>query len=146
MTRASQNFNRVAVARPARLRSGEQQWEGRIEGVAPAVDPATGLAVVSVTGVPAGVATGTPIDATVTVGQVRGLVIPRSAVIEDPQSGAKLVFVQSRGQHGALRFAARQVTIDVQSADLVRVRSGLRAGERVASQGAIDLLAPPGGS
>jgi DNA-binding beta-propeller fold protein YncE len=56
------------------------------------------------------------------------------------------VDVESRDEQGMLRFAARHVTIDVQSADLVRVRSGLRAGERVASQGAIDLLAPPGGS
>jgi multidrug resistance efflux pump len=137
---------RVAPGNPVRLRSGGRGWEGSVEGIAPAVDPATGLAVLSVSGVPPGVATGTPIDATVVVGRARGLVIPRSAVIEDPQSGAQLVFVQSRDEHGALRFAARRVTIDVQSADLVRVRSGLRAGERVASQGAIDLLAPPGGS
>ena len=137
---------RIAPGNPVRLRSGGQQWEGRIEGIAPAVDPATGLAIVSVTGVPAGVATGTPVDATVIVGQAKGLVIPRSAVIEDPQSGAKLVFVQSRDKHGVLRFAARHVTIDVQSADLARVTVGLRAGERVASQGAIDLLAPPAGS
>jgi RND family efflux transporter MFP subunit len=137
---------RIAPGNPVRLRSGGGSWKGSVEGVAPAVDPATGLAVVSVTGVPPGVAPGTPIDATVVVGRARGLVIPRSAVIEDPQSGAQLVFVQSGDEHGALRFAARQVTIDVKSADLVRVRSGLRAGERVASQGAIDLLAPPAGS
>lgn len=137
---------RIAPGNPVRLRSGGQAWDGRVEGVAPAVDPSTGLAVVSVSGVPDGVATGTPIDATVVVGIARGLVIPRSAVIEDPQSGAKLVFVRSRDEHGALRFAARHVTIDVQSADFVRITSGLRAGERVASQGAIDLLAPPPGS
>jgi RND family efflux transporter MFP subunit len=137
---------RIAPGNPVRLRAAGQDWMGSVEGIAPAVDPATGLAVVSVAGVPPGVATGTPVDATVVVGRARGLVIPRSAVIEDPQSGAHLVFVQSRDEHGSLRFAARHVTIDVQSADLVRVRSGLRAGERVASQGAIDLLAPPAGS
>jgi cobalt-zinc-cadmium efflux system membrane fusion protein len=137
---------RVASGDPVHLRSGAQRWEGRVQGVAPAVDPATGLAILSVSGIPPGIASGTPIDATVVVGQAYGVVIPRAAVVEDPQSGARLVFVQTRDAKGTLRFVARHVAVDVENADRVRVTAGLRAGERVAAQGAIDLLVPPEGS
>jgi multidrug efflux pump subunit AcrA (membrane-fusion protein) len=99
------------------------------------------LAVASVSGVPACVAPGTPVDATVTVGVARGVVVPRSAVIEDPQTGAELVFVQS----AAGGFQARRVTIDSRDDRFARVTSGVRIGERVASSGAIDLLTNPGG-
>ncbi|MBV8490438.1 MAG: efflux RND transporter periplasmic adaptor subunit [Candidatus Eremiobacteraeota bacterium] len=125
--------------------AGGVAFDARVAGVAPAVDPATGLAIVDVSGVPAGVAAGTPLDATVAIGVSRGLVVPRSAVIEDPQTGQSLVFVRKKDSGGAITFSARKVTVGAQAdADAV-VTSGLHAGEEVASQGAIDLLAPAGG-
>ncbi|MBV8155945.1 MAG: efflux RND transporter periplasmic adaptor subunit [Candidatus Eremiobacteraeota bacterium] len=136
---------RIAAGDPVHVRAGNRRWEGRVTGVGSAVDPATGLAVVEVDGVPSGIPAGTPIDATVVVGMVRGIVIPAGAVIEDPQTGDTLVFVQTRDKSGNTTFVQRTVTIDGRSASMARVVSGLHAGERVASQGAIDLLAPQEG-
>ena len=136
---------RVRAGDSVRLTAGDTSWGGRVSGVATAVDPATGLAVMTVDGVPSGIAAGTPVDATVVVGAARGLLIPAQAVIEDPQSGRTLAFVQTRDKNGATTFEARTVTIDARNEAFVRVASGLRPGERVAARGAIDLLAPPSG-
>jgi multidrug efflux pump subunit AcrA (membrane-fusion protein) len=40
-------------------------------------------------------------------------------------------------------FASREVRLGLQSGDFVLVLSGLKPGERVAAEGAIELLAPP---
>lgn len=138
----------VAQIRPGdlvRARGGGRSFEGSVAGIATAVNPATGLAAVAIAGVPPDFAAGTPIDATIIVGRVRGLVLPRSAVVVDPQNGNTLVFVQTRESNGTVRFTSRVVTIDMQGDAAVRITSGVRAGERVAAQGGVDLLAPSGG-
>ncbi len=89
---------------------------------------------------------GTPVDAVVVVGRVQGLVVPRAAVVEDPQNGNTLLFVLSTAPDGTKRFVSRVVTIDAQNDTSVRVTAGVRGGERVAAQGGVDLLAPAGGS
>ncbi|HEY1975862.1 MAG TPA: HlyD family efflux transporter periplasmic adaptor subunit [Candidatus Baltobacteraceae bacterium] len=134
---------RVTAGDAVTMRAGTLTWSGRVSGVATAVDPATGLAVMSVDGIPSGVAAGTPVDATVVVGSVRGLIVPADAIVEDPQSGKTLAFVQGHDKNGATIFEPRTVTIDARNDSFVRVTSGLRAGERVAERGTIDLLAPP---
>ncbi len=139
-----QQLSRVRTGNLVRLRSDAGRWLGRVEGVAPAVDPSTGLALLSVTGVPPGVATGTPVDATVVVGVVHGLVVPIDAIVSDPQTGAQLVFVQTLDRAGSAHFAARTVHADAHDDRLMRIVSGLQNGERIAAQGAIDLLAVPG--
>lgn len=139
------DVTRIASGDSVTMHAGALTWSGRVSGVATAVDPATGLAVMSVDGVPSGVAAGTPVDATVVVGAARGLVIPAGAVIEDPQTGRTLTFVQTHDKTGALTFEARTVTIDARNEAFVRVTSGLKPGERVAARGAIDLLAPASG-
>jgi cobalt-zinc-cadmium efflux system membrane fusion protein len=136
---------RISAGDPVEARASGVRWSGRVEGIATAVDPATGLAVVSVSGVPAGTAAGTPVDASVITGNVRGLVIPASAIVEDPQTGAQLVFVRTIERSGAPHFTARNVTIGTRNAKYARVLSGLRPGEQVAAEGAIDLLSQPGG-
>lgn len=133
---------RISVGDPVALHSDGARWAGRVAGIAPAVDPSTGLAILSVSGVPPGIAAGTPLDATVTVGTLYGLVVPKDAVIEDPQTGARLVFVAQPKSGGGVRFGSRTITIGAQDDQFARITSGLRAGERVASEGAIDLLAP----
>jgi len=130
---------------PVRVSSNGLRFNAHVAGVAPAVNPATGLAVVSVSGIPDTVAAGTPVDASIVVGHARGLVVPRSAIVVDPQNGNTLVFVQSRDRNGALRFASRVVTIDAQNDATVRVSAGLHAGERIAARGGIDLLTPAAG-
>jgi RND family efflux transporter MFP subunit len=132
----------IAPGDAVRGKAGDVSWDGRIGGIASAVDQATGLAVATVTGLPGDVAAGSPMTVDVVVGRSRGLVIPVAAVVEDPQTGRKLVFV--RGNDGS--FASREVRLGVQSGDRVLVISGLHAGERVAAQGAIELLAPPADS
>ena len=135
-------IGRVHVGDVATLHYGGSVSQGRVTGIAPAVDPATGLALLTVSGVPAGTPPGTPVDATLVVGTLRGIVVPRSAVIEDPQTGDRLVFVAERHADGTLHFASRNVTIDAQDDRVARIASGLHPAERVAAQGAIDLLAP----
>lgn len=137
---------RVSAGNLVRAQANGRTFDARIAGVASAVSPSTGLAAVSIAEVPAGLPAGTPVDAHIVVDRVRGLVVPRSAVVVDPQNGNTLVFVQTVDGHGDERFASRVVTIDAQNETTVRVASGLRAGERVAAQGAIDLLAPSGGN
>ncbi len=120
------------------------RFDARIGAVAPAVNPATGLAEVSVVGIPSDVPPGTPIDATVVYGRVRGLVVPQSRLIADPQSGRMLAFVESIGKDGTQTFAVRHVGLGASDSRFAVVR-GLRVGERVAAQGTILLLAPTGG-
>jgi multidrug efflux pump subunit AcrA (membrane-fusion protein) len=136
---------RISTGDPVRVRAGGRSFTAVVAGVAPSVNPATGLATLDIRGIPSDVPAGTPLDALVTVGRVRGLVVPRGAIVEDPENGNTLVFVQTHARDGSMRFESRTVTVDAQSDSLVRVSSGLRAGERVAAQGAIDLLAPAGG-
>jgi multidrug efflux pump subunit AcrA (membrane-fusion protein) len=136
---------RIATGDEVRLHAGDRRWTGHVEGVGSAVDPVTGLAVVTVAGVPSGVPAGTPVEASVVIGAVSGIVVPRSAVIEDPQTGHTLVFVHSVDKSGNPTFESREVTIDAQNDRVARVASGVHVGERVAAQGAIDLLAPAGG-
>ncbi len=138
------DVTRITSGDRATLRAGTETWYGRVSGIATAVDPATGLAVISVDGVPNGIASGTPVDATVDVGRARGLVVPLTATVEDPQTGRTLAFVQTRDKKGETSFQARAITVDARNDAFVRVLSGLRPGERVAARGAIDLLAPPG--
>ncbi len=133
----------IAPGDLVRAKAGDVAWEGRVSGVAGAVDQATGLAVVSVSGVPGDLAAGSPVRADVVSGHTQGLAIPLSAVVEDPQTGRKLVFVQAKDAAGNQTFTSREVRLGLQSGDLVLVLSGLKAGERVAAQGAIELLAPP---
>lgn len=139
------NVAQIAPGDSVRMISNGMRFDAHVAGVASAVNPATGLAVVSVSGIPDTVAAGTPVDASIVVGHARGLVIPRSAIVVDPQNGNTLVFVQTRDRNGVLHFASRVVTIDAQNDASVRVSAGLHAGERIAARGGIDLLAPAAG-
>ncbi|HXM06510.1 MAG TPA: hypothetical protein VN936_03560, partial [Candidatus Acidoferrum sp.] len=96
-----------------------------------------GVATVRISYVPPNVVSGTPIDGTAAIGRLRGVTVPIAAIVEDPESGDDLVFVQSPSDG---KFKVRRVRVDGRDDRWARVVSGLRIGERVASQGAIDLL------
>lgn len=132
----------IAAGNPVRARADGRTFAATVSGVATAVNSATGFATAGLRGIPDDLPPGTPLDATVVVGRIRGLLIPREAVVEDPGTGNTLVFVQTRSRDGGLHFVSRNVRIDVRGEALVRVAAGLRTGERVAARGAIDLLAP----
>jgi RND family efflux transporter MFP subunit len=138
------DVTRIQSGDVVRVRADSRSFDARVGGVAPAVDPATGLAVINVTGVPADVPPGTPVDATVVYGRARGLIVPESSLVTDPGTGKTMAFVETTGRNGEQHFAARVVSTGAVDRGYVIVR-GLRAGERVAAQGAVDLLAPSGG-
>lgn len=118
---------------------------GRVTGVSAALDPATQSATVVVTGVPAGAPAGSAVQARIDVARDRGVIVPQSAIVQDPQSGDTLVFVQTRDKNGNVKFEQRTIQVAHQNGSEALVASGLRAGEKVAAQGAFNLLAPAGG-
>lgn len=133
--------DRVAFSIPGTALSGN----GRIDGVSTAVDPATQTATVTASGFPSGAPAGSAVQAAIDVKRERGILIPQSAVVQDPQSGATLVFVQTRDKDGTMKFEQRTVDVRAQNGSQALVSSGLRAGERIAAQGGFALLAPAGG-
>jgi multidrug efflux pump subunit AcrA (membrane-fusion protein) len=114
---------------------------GHVSAIVPAVNPATQTATVVVTGVPRGAVAGTAVRAKITVARVRGLLIPESAIVADPQRGVNVVFVQQRRSNGTTTFVQRTVRVAHQDGTTAEVTGG-RTGERIAAKGAFELLAP----
>lgn len=114
----------------------------RVTAVVPAVNPATQSATVVVDGVPSGAVAGNAITARIVVAHVRGLLIPESSIVQDPQSGANVVFVQDPGSR---RFEQRNVTVVHEDGMTAQIRGNLHRGERIAARGAFELLAPASG-
>jgi multidrug efflux pump subunit AcrA (membrane-fusion protein) len=145
----------VSASDAARVHSGDTvefsvpgtalRSSGRVAGVAPALDPATQTATVVVTGAPSAAPGGSAVQATIVVAHDRGIVIPQSAIVQDPQSGQTLVFVQTRDKNGAIKFDQRNVTVAQQNGSRALIASGLHAGEKIAAQGGFALLAPANG-
>jgi RND family efflux transporter MFP subunit len=128
-----------------RLSNRERSGRGRVRGVVPSVDPATQMKTVVVAGIPPGAAPGDAVEADIDVGVRHGVVIPTAAIVEDPQSGKSIVFVRERAQDGSRKFVSREITVAAGDDARTLVASGLRDGDRIAAQGAFDLLAPSGG-
>lgn len=136
---------RVGNAVSLRVASRGRSGTGLVRSIVPSVDPATQTTTVVVAGTPVDSVAGDAVDATIAVGTRRGIVIPTSAIVEDPQSGKSIVFVRERQKDGSEKFASREIAIAAGDDSRSLVRSGLRSGERFAAQGAFDLLAPGGG-
>ncbi len=139
----AQTAQRIHVGDLAHLRlpRSEVESSGHVTAVVPVVDPLTQSATVTVSGTPAGAVPGDAVEATIVVGVRSGPIVPTTAVVEDPQSGKTLLFVQTKDGS----FAARDVRVDASDASLALIGRGVKPGERVASQGSYELLAPPGG-
>jgi multidrug efflux pump subunit AcrA (membrane-fusion protein) len=120
---------------------------GTVRDIVPSADPLTQTATVVVAGSPPGAQSGDPIDARIelSASRRRGILIPTDAIVDDPESGATIVFVRSESGAGGARFVARAVTVGAGDGASSLVTSGLRAGDRIAAHGAYDLLAPTGG-
>jgi len=116
---------------------------GHVVAVVPAVDPTTQVTTVVVDGLPQQAIAGEAVAARIIVAQARGIVVPSSAVVTDPETGKTVVFVHD--QHAKDPFASRDVALGPSDGTSVVVASGLRAGETIAVQGAYNLLAPSGG-
>ena len=132
--------NRVEL----RARQAGAQSLGTVIAVVPAVDPTTQAATVIVRGVPTDAISGDAVTATITTAHERGVVVPTSAIVQDPETGRNVVFVEDLRAKADGSFASREVTLRATDATQTIIGSGLRAGERVAAQGGYNLLAPSG--
>jgi HlyD family secretion protein len=121
------------------------QTNAVVRAVVPSVDPATQTSTVVLSGAPAGAASGDAVEATIAAARHHGVVIPTEAIVEDPQTGHKIVFVRAKGSGGEDTFASREIQIGDGDDTTTLVTNGLRTGERIAARGAFDLLAPAGG-
>jgi HlyD family secretion protein len=126
------------------LARSDQSSHGVVTAVVPAVDPNTQESTVVVSGVPPDALPGDAVRATIVTETVRAVIIPMEAVVQDPQSGDTYVFVRTQTPDGAVRFAARKVTVRVSDADHAAVSRGLQSGENVAAKGAFELLSVSG--
>lgn len=137
----------ISVGNPASLTIDglRSAGSGSVTAVVPSVDPATQSATVVVSGVPPGAVAGSAVQARIVVAHVSGVLIPQSAIVQDPQSGDNVVFVQQRQKDGSLKFVQRTVEIRHEDGTTAQIASGVRPGERIAAQGAFSLLAPGGG-
>jgi len=116
-----------------------------VRAVVPSVDPTTQTSTVVLSGAPEGAASGDAVEATIAAGERRGVLIPTEAIVEDPQSGHAVVFVRAKGKDGNPTFVSREIGVADGDDTTTLVASGLRTGEKIASRGAFDLLAPAGG-
>ena len=139
---------RISVGDRAQLHVAHSAdtFAGKVVAYVPAVDPATQTATVVVSGVPSTALAGDAIDADITVAAEHGLLVPTSAIVQDPQSGDTLVFVATSDDQGRQQFAPRKVQVGAGNQSSTRILKGLRDGERIATEGAFDLLAPAAGS
>lgn len=117
---------------------------GHVTALVPSVDPTTQTTTALVSADPPNGVPGDAVTATIDVGTRRGVIVPASAVVADPQSGKSVVFVLTVGKDGA-KFAQREVTVAESDDRNALLGSGVKNGEKVATQGAFDLLAPGGG-
>jgi multidrug efflux pump subunit AcrA (membrane-fusion protein) len=131
----------VGHAASLRLARGGTATSGTVTAVVPAVDPATQIATVVVGGVPAGAVPGDAITATITVGHRRGVIVPATALVQDPQTGRTVVFVP--GSDGT--FTMRSVEVGASDDTSAVLAGGVKPGERIAARGGYELLAPNGG-
>ncbi len=123
---------------------GATELRGRISGIGGGVDEVTQLRTVTVAIVQGHAAVGTAVDAEIAVAQADGVLLTRDAVVEDPQSGERVVFVASKDAKGATEFVARRVRVLAEDGKHVVV-AGVKPGEKIATRGAFALLAPPDG-
>ncbi len=124
----------------------ENVTHGEVTAVVPAVDPATQVGTVVVNGAPGDAVPGDAVTATIVVGHVRGVLVPSTAIVQDPQTGKTVVFVRdSHPKAGESGFRLRTVAVRASDAANASIASGLRAGESIAAQGGYTLLAPAGG-
>ena len=146
LTVSASDAAQISVGNPAEIRTSPTAVAlGRVSGVATALDPATQAATVTVAGVPPNAVAGSAVSVRITVGHARGLLVPQAAIVTDPQSGENDVFVLQKQQDGSFKFAARKVELGHEDGTTAQLTSGVHVGERVASQGAFELLAPAGG-
>jgi multidrug efflux pump subunit AcrA (membrane-fusion protein) len=145
----AETAQRITTGDPATLQVTSAHagtTQGTVTAVVPAVDPATQSATIVVSGAPADAVSGDAVSATIVVSHVRGVIVPTTAIVQDPQTGKTVVFVQDpHPKAGDPGFRLRPVIVRAGDATTSVLAAGLRPGERIAAQGGYMLLAPAGG-
>jgi len=143
---AGSDLARIAPRDLVRLRvqSTGAALAGRVRGIGGAVDPTTQSAQVIVDADVPAAFSGSAVSAQIVVARDRGIVIPQQAIVADPQSGATLVFRQTRRADGTTTFAQQSVRV-IFSNNISAEVTGLHAGDKIAARGAFELLAPSAG-
>lgn len=137
------DLSRVKVGADVEVRTvawPDRIFRGRIEWISAALDPASRTARVRATLGNEGHELLPEMYATMSIATParKALAIPRGAVLHAGEE--RIVFVQAgRRENGLLRFQRRRVVLDDVQGDLVPVKEGLQAGERVVVQGALLL-------
>jgi multidrug resistance efflux pump len=141
---AGADLRRVRVGSDVTFRvlGSELSGNGTVEGVSTGIDPVTQTGTVLVRGVPTDAPVGSTVEAKIVVARVRGIVVPESAVVQDPQSGNAVVFVVAKDKNGDESFQQSIVRVVSHNGREVLVSSGLRIGQRIATRGGFTLLAP----
>ena len=135
---------RLAVGAPARASLPAfpgRTFDGKVEWIAGALDPAARTARVRITlANPAKELKPEMLGTVEMAGRSRdSLAVPRSAVLRLGEN--RLVFVaDGKAPDGRARFVRRNVDVDDDGGDVVAVTRGLEPGERVVTEGAILLL------
>jgi hypothetical protein len=73
------------------------------------------------------------------------VIVPASAIVQDPQTGNAVVFVRDpHPKDPSAAFRMQRVVVRATDASQASLASGVRAGDRVAAEGGYALLAPTG--
>lgn len=136
----------IRVGNPVQLQAQQagERGTGRVIAVVPSVDPTTQASTVIVSGVPANAVSGDAVTATIVTSYDRGVLVPSSAIVQDPQTGKNVVFVHESQRGKDATFTSREVVLRASDETTAEIASGLHPGESVAAQGGYNLLSPSG--
>jgi multidrug efflux pump subunit AcrA (membrane-fusion protein) len=132
-----QEASLLSVGRPATISTGTLRIGGKVMVVSPAVDPNTTTVQVWVEAENSGehLKLGSTVEISMDAGDVpNAIVVPVAALLSSEDGGEKLMVAGSDG-----RAHERAVKVGVRSGDDVQVLSGVAAGDRVITQGALGL-------
>ena len=145
----AQTARRIAVGDPVTLQmtsTRERVTHGTVTAVVPAVDPATQSDTVVVSGAPPDAVSGDAVGATIAVGHLRGVIVPTTAIVQDPQSGNTVVFVHDPDpKAGDPAFVLRPVVVRAGDATTSVLATGLRAGRAYRGAGRSYVFTAPAG-
>ncbi len=141
---SSDDAARIAVGAPVRLAlvASGATANARVAAVIPAVDATTQAVTVVARGILPGAVAGQAVDATIVIGRTRGVVVPATSIVTDPQNGTTVVFVRDRASHDT-PYVSHAVAVRANDGTSAIV-AGIRVGDEIAARGAYDLLAPSG--
>ena len=127
----------LTAGKPATISTGTLRVPGKVMVVSPAVDPNTTTVQVWVEAENSGehLKLGSTVEIAMDAGEVpNAIVVPVAALLSSEDGGEKVMVAGSDG-----RAHAKAVKVGVRSGDDVQILSGVAAGDRVVTQGALGL-------